>query len=297
MNAQPLAWDDLAHLLAVARTGSLTAAASRLGVHHATVLRRIARLEEALGTRLFDRGPTGYVPTAAGEEALAHARRVEDEVLALERAMIGRDLGLSGAIRITTTEDLVRALVPHLRSFREAHPRIRLTIDPNDRVYDLARREADVAIRAVARPPEYAVGRRIWDLAWAPYAAVGHADSCWIGFTDDLAHLSAARWLRAQVPDEDVMVRAGTVAGVAHLVRGGLGVGLLPCFLGDVEPELERRGPVIEDVSDAVWLLVHADLRRTARVRAFLDFAWERLRGEADLFEGRLPRVSPRGAG
>lgn len=278
MDAQ-LAWDDLAHLLAVARLGSLTAAADALGVHHATVHRRIARLESVLGTRLFDRSPQGYQVTAAGEEAVEHARRIEEEVFGLQRVVGGRDVALTGEVRVTTTDSIMPILGPHLRRFREVNQGIRLSLDLGSRMFDLARREADVAIRPVVRPPDYAVGRRVCGLGWAVYGAEGP----WIGLTSELGQLGAARWLEANVPADDVVVRVSTVPGLVDAVRAGLGRALLPCFMAEGLPRLSG---VIPEASTGLWLLVHADVRGTARVRAFVDFAWDVLRAEAPRFEG-----------
>src|SRR5258706_11350848 len=156
------AWDDLRYLLAIARNRSLAGAARALAVNHSTVFRRLNAFERELGVRLFERLPEGYVPTVEGEEIRRQAEAIEASMHALERTVAGRDYRLSGEIRMTTAPSLASDYVAgYLAEFRQRYPEIRVEIAVGDHDFDLARREADIALRATLRLPEFLVGRRV----------------------------------------------------------------------------------------------------------------------------------------
>ncbi|MFZ1492805.1 MAG: LysR family transcriptional regulator, partial [Candidatus Competibacter denitrificans] len=154
-------WDDYRYFLAIEQAGSVLAAAKRLGVNHTTVLRRIASLEKRLGVRLFERLRTGYTPTAAGEELREVIGRVQQMLINAEHQLAGKDLQLSGIVRIATTDTLSSSLLlPHLGAFRRLHPRIQLQVVSSHQMVNLTHREADVAIRATNHPPDNLLGRK-----------------------------------------------------------------------------------------------------------------------------------------
>ncbi len=155
-------WDDLRYFLSVGRQGSLSAASKQLNVNHSTVLRRIASLEHKLGVRLFERHPTGYVMTLAGEELRARLANVADQIESAQRQLSGRDIALSGSIRITTTDTLAHGLLtPYFAKFRRVQPGIQLQLTMSNAFFSLSKREADVAIRPSNTPPENLIGRRV----------------------------------------------------------------------------------------------------------------------------------------
>lgn len=166
-------WNEPRLVLAVHRAGSLTGAAKALGIDHSTAFRRLNAVETRLGVRLFERLPGGsYEATAAGERMAAAAERMEDEALALDRAIAGRDRRLSGPLRVTSSETLAyRELTRHLAVFRKQHPGIVVELAIDNRVLSLSRREADIALRPI-RPKEGDLwGRKLADVAWAVYGA------------------------------------------------------------------------------------------------------------------------------
>ena len=163
-------WNDLRSFLAIARAGSLQGAARILGVNHSTVFRRLNALEARLKVRLFDRSARGYGLTGAGEHMLASAERVEDEILGLERRLLGGDVRLAGTLRVTTTDTLAHGLLgPHLRAFQAAYPAIELELVTGNAFFDLSKREADVALRPSRHPGDAMVGRRLGEIAVALY--------------------------------------------------------------------------------------------------------------------------------
>lgn len=296
MNAQK-DWDDVRYFLAVARQGSLSAAARLLGVNHSTVLRRLAALEEAMGVRLFDRLPRGYVLTAAGEDLNRSAQAMEETLAAASRRLSGRDAQLEGTLRVTTVDILAMHILPrHLAAFRALHPGIRVDMTVAEANLSLTRREADVAIRLSAQLPDSLVGRALSGLAFAPYGEAGMverhggaplAQAVWAGLDESFDHTAMARWLKTEIPQERVVHRVNSVAVLVESVRAGLGYGLLPCALADRMPELRRVGPLAPDSEVRLWLLTHGDLRMMGRVRAFLGFMAAALTSDRDLLEGR----------
>jgi DNA-binding transcriptional LysR family regulator len=294
-------WNDLRTFLAIARQGSLQGAARALGVNHSTVFRRLNALEARLAVRLFDRSARGYALTAAGEHMLASAERVEDEILALERRLLGGDVRLSGTLRVTTTDTLVHGVLgPHLRAFQTAYPAIELELFTGNAFFDLSKREADVALRPRRHPGDAMVGRRLAEIAVALYGgrdylaargrppSVAALDGHAVIIGDaSLGHLPATRWLAERTPAGATMLRCNSWLSQFAAARAGLGLAALPCFLGDPAPELIRVLPPEPALAGELWLVTHPDLRRTARVRAFMETLARGLRRERALLEGR----------
>jgi len=296
---QDIRWDDLPVFLAVARTGSLTSAAVELDSTPSTMHRRLGQLESALGTRLFDRHPTGLSPTAAGEALLPLAEGVEDGMMTLVRAIAGRDQAPRGRVHLTAPDTLVDLLVEPLATFRQAFPQVHLDVSLADRYFDLSRREADVAVRPSPDPPEDAVGRRVATVAWAVYRPLASPDVPpsalpWATYTGTLERLGASRWHQSHHGDDPVIMAVNGVVAMQRVLRCMTCRAFLPCFLGDPDPALVRAADPVPDAASALWLLVHPDLRRTARVRALADHLWQRLLPHRALFEGTLEPQEPR---
>ncbi len=311
MHSRLIDWEDLRYVLAVADASSLASAARALGVNHTTVLRRVNAFEERLGLRLFDRLPTGYALTAGGEELLGAARAMAETVTALERRLGGRDLRLEGSLRVATTDTLMVSVLPALlAAFRREHPGITVEVAASNLFANLTKRDADVAIRPAADPPEALVGRRVSGVAFAVYGAPAYlaerapvadgrtpdlAAHRWVAPDDSLAGSTVARWMRAEVPGAEVALRCDSLVTLRAAAEAGLGLAALPCYLGDASPEALRRvgGPVPE-MTTSLWVLTHEDLRRTGRVSAFTEFMAGALGRERDRLEGRRQESSQR---
>ena len=298
--ARTLAWDDFRLIDAVAATRNLPAAASRLGLDHSTVFRRLRAIEAALGRPLFERHRGGYALTPAGEEVAALAARVDEDITSVTRRLAGQDVLPSGEVRIATSDSLLSdLLVPMLAAFRAANPAVRLDIVTGNLALNLSRRDADVAVRATDSPPETLVGRRAARIAWALYGAAGARNPAgpvdeanWVCLGDNLAGLRVVRFVQAAVAPDRLAARFDTVLGLAHAVAGGIGVGHLPCFIGDTWPRLVRLAPPDPALASDLWLLTHPDLRRTPRVRTLLDHLTEAIAEKRALIEGQAPRDS-----
>ena len=285
MNSQ-LNWDDLRVILAIAMSGTLSGAGRRLGVSHATVFRRLGDIERRLGVKLFERSRTGYSATLAGEETAAAARRIEGEVLNVERRVVGRDLRPSGTVRVTTTDTLLFGLLsPVFAGFRRSYGDIELEVAVSNELFSLSRREADVAIRPSSALPEPLAGRKLGTIAQAIYGrkdailkSAGEPDLhalAWIGPDDSMAYRALERWMSQMGLTEAVRYRLNTVLGMFAAARDGAGLAVLPCYLGDGADDLVRLGATLPELSTDLWLLTHPDLRTTVRIGAFTDYVAE----------------------
>ncbi|MEO3415112.1 LysR family transcriptional regulator [Roseovarius sp. CAU 1744] len=290
-------WDDIRYFLAVARSGSIRAAAAAIDVNHSTVSRRVDAFESRLGARVFERLPKGYFLTEAGEHILDLAQRIEADAMAVERRLAGRDANLGGILKVTLPNTVATKLImPDLITFAEANPEIRLDLDVSLSMADLAWRQADVAIRISNDPPGNLVGRRLVKYARSIYASPDYlaerdlASSGgleWIGWNDAVEN---PQWVR-ESPFPDAPVKHCVPNTLTHLeaAKNGMGICMLPCFVGDTEPGLRRLPPGNTEPDREIWLLTHEDLRNTARVRRFMDFMADAIISKRDLLEGRCP--------
>ena len=275
-------WDDLRYVLAIAREKTLLHAAATLGVAHTTVGRRLKALEDHLSVRLFDRTPDGFLPTAAGEDLVAVAERMEGEVLSAESRVLGRDVLLRGELRVSTVDVVFYCFESIFTSFMVRYPNIELTLTTSIEPISLTRREADTALRFSNTPPEYLVGRIVGHVQFAVYAGkallerVGEGGPLsaypWIGWAGGKNANWFEGWLAQHAPDARIALRLPYSALImAHAVRSGIGAQILPCFLADPDPQLQRIAPLDPTFRLELWLLTLPELRTNSRIRAFMD--------------------------
>lgn len=299
MHFSTIDWDDLRLFLELARRGSARSAAQALQASHSTVVRRVERLEKKLGATLFDRDFTGYRLTAAGEILLDSACTAEEAIVAADRQLRGQDTQLTGEIRITTSDILANFfLVPALPRFTAKYPDIELTVLVSYDVFDLARREADVAIRFIGggrEPPDGLMGRKLANVASCYYTTPAYFEAskpgsknstaCWIGWGESGGFPD---WVRqSPFPDAPARGHFNNAMLQAYAVQAGLGLATLPCFVGDVLPNVIRIPGCEPFPNYDAWMLSHPDLRDAARHRTFRAFIVERFEREAAAFAGR----------
>ncbi len=306
MTTQPENWNDIKYFLAVARRKSLTAAAKHLSVNHSTVFRRITQLEAELNTRLFERHATGYTLTKAGEQMLTIATRIEDDILTLGRRIAGHDSELNGSVRITTLEEIAALLAPDLYRFHSEHPGIELQVISDQRVFSLSRHEADVAIRPGSRPQEAdVVGKELMKTVAGLYASreylTAHGvptdstslqEHSFVHFAVPPGIVRQQGWIYEHVEDPRIAYVANTMLGQLTAVRAGLGIGMVPSFMADPTGLVRLQYPAFQSQA-GVWILYHADLRQTYRVRTFIDFITAALQRHRALFAGETSTWSP----
>ncbi|HVW30258.1 MAG TPA: LysR family transcriptional regulator [Polyangiaceae bacterium] len=285
-----LDWDDLRYFLAIHRHGTLARAGSELGINATTVGRRLTALEERVQTRLFDRTPDGYVLTAAGNDLLPRAERIEEETLAIERDVIGSDHRLAGTVRITATEMLAtRFIMPHLPAFHDRCPDITLALECTTRPISLARREADIALRLARPREENVVTRPLSNIPLALYASLGYVghrgmptspDENLSGhdvllFADSRAFSFENDWFLPRLEGARIALRSDSVSSIYSATLAGVGVALLPVAVADRDPVLCRIRTETSPEPRVIWQAVYADVHKSARVRAVLDFLGE----------------------
>ena len=285
-------WDDLRYFNAVARDGSLSGAARRLGVEHTTVARRLAALESDLGVRLFERDARGYALTPEGERIVETARRIEDDVFGLQRQTASDGLEMTGTVRISAPPVFASAfLTPRLAGLRHAHPGIVLELAGESRSVSLSRREADIAIRMSRPDVPSIVARQVGTLAYGLYAARGYfarlPEDAWafVGYDENLDHTPQQRWLLSVSRGRPLVFRANDLASLHAAAAAGMGIGALPRFIGDADPGLERLAADASAASRDLWLAVHPDLRRSPRIRLVLDYLAEVIRTSRAILE------------
>ncbi len=298
-------WDDLRYLLALASAGSLARAAKQLEVDHTTVGRRIEALEGDLRVRLFTRTTSGYVPTQEAEELLPEIREIEAAMLAIERSGVARDKGLEGAVRITATESFgIHYLAPRLAAFGRANPGVSVELMLGSNIFDLARREADVAVRPFRSKHDYLVVRRAGAMTFSLYAtdeylvrrpAPQHPAELRdhdLLTTDEEPFSTEWKWLNREAPGVRAVFVSNLSLAVMTAALEGAGIAILPCYIGQSEPRL-RRLRMPDEPKESIWLTVHRDLQHTRRVRAVLDFLNATLAADRALLEGEPEARSP----
>lgn len=277
-------WNALRWMLAIGRAGTLAGAARQLGVSHATIFRRLNAVERDLGQPLFVRARRGYVPTAAGERLLAEAADTECRLYTLARGIQAGGDEPAGRVRITTTDTLFDGLLaPILARLRQRYPAIQLEVVVSNDVHSLSRRQADLALRPMKSPPAALIARRLGSVAMAPYVgidAAGAAANAWLGLDDSVFFPALSTWMRDQGA-EDSGWRIDTLLGLATAVRRGAGKAVLPCYLADSDPALTRLSAPVTELATDLWLLLHPDLRRVARIRAVSAAIAEAITAEA----------------
>ena len=294
-----LSWDDFRYVKAIADTRSLAGAAEALGVNHSTVFRRLGQIEQQLGSRLFERGRAGYALTTCGEQMVELAERMDEDIITFERKVTGQDLRPSGELRVTTSDVvLLHLLTDVLVGFRRAYPEIVLDIVVSNQRLNLSKRDADVAVRATYHDPDPLAGSKVARIAWAVFGPAARAANRSIPRATartttgsrspiTIAIAKAMKWLKDHVGEKRIVYKVNTMLGLAEAAAGGVGLVLLPCFVGSAVPGLAQLSPPLPELEGELWLLTHPDLRNTARVRAFLDFCADEIAKRRKIIEGR----------
>lgn len=302
-------WDDARVFLAVVRQRTFSAAGRALGVQQSTIGRRLAAFEARLGARLFERVSGGHLLTPAGQTLLVRAERMESEALSAERILIGSERRSAGVVRITAPQafgDLF--LVPLLAQVQAEHPDILVELIADNANLNLTRREADIALR-LGRPKQpLLVARRVGVVAHGLYASraylarrglpegedlTGHQ---FVDYDDTYLQKQELAWFRQRLRGARCALRTNGTHGRAAAVGAGLGIGALPCWLGDAAENLVRVLPG-ERFAQDLWLVVHRDMRRLARVRAVSGVLIRELLHRAVRLSGERTAAGPRGSG
>ena len=284
MNYARLDWDDLRLFLAIARAGTLTAAAPQLRLSQPTAGRRLRTLEEVCGCALFQRTPNGFRLTDEGEAMLRHAERMEEEALALQRQFAGYEGELQGQLRLSSSDWFSNiVLAPVVASFSLRHPQVTIEIVADFRLLSLDRREADLVFRLLPFDAPDIVQRRFTHVRYDLFASSGYLEQR--GAPDDASDgeghslitmdsqfdtVADIAWLRRRFPRAHFAIRSNSREVQATACSRGAGMAVLPSLLG------RQFGLTRIDVGEPlpgrdIWLGYHADLKRLRRLRALVD--------------------------
>lgn len=295
-------WNDLKAFLAVARGGSTLAASKAMGVNQTTVARRIESLEQDLGFKLFERGQTGSRLTESGQALIADAELVERAAIRFSNQAAGQLRGASGALRLTTNELVANTMViPALVEFRKVHPDVQVDLVITDRALDLANGEADLAIRTgKALAESDLVARKVADHEMALYCSRDYAaqrgvpsspdslkDHDLIDVAMEMGEIPAASWMMRHAGGKAPITRCNSMGSMVHAVKAGLGIGALPCTIGDLDHDILRCSENIDEARASSWIVTRRELKDTPRVRAFIDFMAPHLQQHIRLVEER----------
>ena len=284
-------WNALKVFIAIEQSGSLAGAARILGVNHSTVFRRLNAFEQTLGARLFERLPTGYVPTPLGEELRDIANRIDGAFDDLGRRIAGRDVQPSGEVRITAPNNLAYRFLPgYLADFRQDYPDINVELLASNLEVNMNSRQADIAVRVTRTPPEHLVGRQIAAIGWSVYGSPAYRerhgfpvsledlrDHRIIGASRAMQHLPAFVWLERHLP-VCVTSRSDDLVAMSWLAQTGHGLALLPD--DQQRPELQTLFAFPPGQTSDLWLLTHPDLRQVERIRRVMQHLAEAFAGD-----------------
>ncbi len=300
-------WGDLRIFLAVARAGSALAAAHKLGINQSTVSRRIQALEHAMDLTLFDRQNRGHTLTEHGKALLDSAQQVANAIADVQSAAERLRRVMSGVVRVTAPEAVANAfIIPIAAEFQQLHPDVRVEQVAADARLDIVHGEADVAFRASSHPDDpRLVARRLPDVAWSVYCSKNYANTH--GYPSDISKLAqhaiiefegamqklpGYQWFISHADTARTVSRSNTVPNMNAVLRSGLGVGILPCFVGDAESDLIRCFDPPPELCGECWLLTSQEARTSPQVRAFIDFAVPRIYAQKQRLSGRASHLN-----
>ncbi|NPC59282.1 LysR family transcriptional regulator [Caenimonas soli] len=267
---------DLEVLLALVRGGTLAQAATRLSADASTVFRSVQRIEKNLGQRLFERTRQGYLPSDAMAEIARHAERIESELEAARAAAMTPSGEVTGRVRLTTTDSVLRGLVlPCLPALTAQHPQLQLELHSANELMSLTRRDADLALRATPKAPEHLIGRHLGPIRFVACGAKSLSPAHrrrtldrhdWIVPDEAMPEHPSVRWRRKHLPKLAPRHLVDGIVSVVDAIKAGLGVGVVPLFMLDSEPQLVALSQPLEDCESQLWLLAHPESRHLRRI-------------------------------
>ncbi len=292
-------WDDFRFVLAIARGGTVSAAAKQLGVDHTTVIRRIDRLERHLSAKLFDRRKTGYLLTEAGQRVATNAEAMESTVVASQNQIGGSVARLTGTVRIGAPDGFgTYFLAPRLIEFADRYPDLDLQIVATARLFSLSKREADIAISLTLPTEGRIVGRKLTDYGLGLYAAPLYLDRRakiasrddlaghrFIGYIEELLYTPELDYLPLVSPRLSPRLRSANLIAQFNAAVAGFGIAVLPHFMARRDPRLAAVLPGTVEIQRSFFLLMHADGKDLARIRAAADTIYGLVERERDLFD------------
>src|ERR1044071_8403300 len=299
-------WDDFRFVLAIVRGGTVSAAAKQLGVDHATVIRRVDRLEKHLSAKLFDRRKTGYLLTEAGQRVADSAEAMESTIVANQEQVGGSVARLTGTVRIGAPDGFGTAfLAPRLAPFADRYPDLDLQLVATARLFSLSKREADIAISLTMPKEGRIVGRKLLDYRLGLYATSAYlarspkltgrahlAEPRFVGYIEELLFTPELDYLPQVSPKISAKFRSANLIAQLNATISGFGIAVLPHFMASAHPELTPVLPEEVSILRTFWMLMHADSKDLARVRAVADYVHETVERERALLDRKSTRLN-----
>ncbi len=296
--ASEIDWDDFRFILAIVRSGTVSAAAKQLGVDHTTVIRRVDRLERQLSAKLFDRRKTGYQLTESGHRVATSAEAIESTIVANQDQIGGSKAHLTGTVRIGAPDGFgTHFLAPRLVKFADLYPDLDLQLVATARLFSLSKREADIAI-SLALPKEgHIVGRKLIDYSLGLYAAPAYLERApeiksrddlpahrFVGYIEELLYTPELDYLPQVSPKIAARFRSANLIAQYNATLAGFGIAMLPRFMAAGQPGLQPILPDSVSILRNFWLLMHADSKDLARIRAVAEYIYATVERERTLF-------------
>ena len=282
-------WSDLHLFLSVARGGGLSSAAKDHGSSPATVGRRMLALEQAVGRPLFIRRQTGYELTVDGRALLAKAQSMEAGARGIAEWLAAE--GGRSVVRISAGTWTANFFADNFARLWSPDDPFRIAFKTTEAKLDIAHREVEIGVRNAAPQNPNLAARRTVEVAQAPFCARNAppaARETWVAISPEDMATRSARWVAAQ-PGAVFSAWANTPRTLHDLIRAGVGKGLMPCFAGDRDPQIERAGDAVAELCEPQWLVMHNDDRHRQDVRTVIDRIVELVAAHAPLFRGERP--------
>lgn len=282
-------WNDLRIFAQVAHEGGLTGAARKLGISVPTAGRRMLALEAASGLALFERSQSGYTLTKDGQALFAKVRAMESAARPLEDWLSSE--GARPLVRISAGTATASLMAENISRIWQAGDPFRIAFVTTEARLDIGHREVDIGIRNQPAESGNLASRKLQILRFAPFKnrhRLWEGEPEWVAVDADNARHPAARWVLAR-EDVTICAFANSVATARDLVRGGAGIGVMPCFAGDRDPVLARAGPIIEELTEMPWLVMHDDDRHRPEIRTVIERLVQFFDDYAALLAGERP--------
>jgi DNA-binding transcriptional LysR family regulator len=287
-------WNSVKVFLAIVRRGSLSGAATDLGVNHSTIFRRLNSFEQDIGGQLFERKNNRYELTTLGHELLEQARSIENSFDGINRRLVGQDFQPKGIVKITAPNNIAYRYLPrYLTDFNIQYPEIQIELLVSNQELNMSNRQADIAVRSTSSPPEHLIGRQVSTLNWSIFGSKAYQDKfgfpcdideltrhALIGATGGMSRLRAFKWLEKHFADQ-VITRCDDLTAMSYFVESGQGLAYLPD--DQARPELIRLFGIKESEASNLWLLTHPDLRNVERIKLVMQYLTKAFSKECNL--------------
>lgn len=272
-------WDDAQFILALARCGTIRGAGKSLNINHTTVSRRIRKIEKNLSTRLFEKTSSGYIKTPSGEIMHEAAKKIEDLIISSEKQINGADMELTGDVYISIPDIFDTWVCEQFSKVFASYPKLTIHLDSEIDNVDLAKREADIALRITQYPPEDMIGKKIAEIPIAVYANSSFevdpskplSSYPWVRWDSKYSDSQVEKWTESASIGAPSVTRVNTYKSLSMMIKNGYGIGCLSPWFADCEPNLKQVSSIIEEASMDIWILTHPDLRGVKRIQKCKD--------------------------